>query len=232
MFVLLNVLLVSCASPKVYAPIYNQHNKGRLAAAKSHSVRAGDTLYSIAWQTGHDYHQLAKWNNISWPYTIYQGQTIKLTVRKPSKPNSKKEKTYIKQKITKKSFKSYQKKVKLSWQWPIKVRKIERGAIKTGVVLLGRPGDLIRSSEAGKVVYAGNGLKGYGNLLIIMHNNEFLTAYGYNKRLLVKEGSVVKRGQAIAEIGADNRQRQVLFFEIRQHGKAVSVVKYLPNIRG
>jgi len=97
------------------------------------------------------------------------------------------------------------------------------------VILIGSPGELVRSSESGKVVYAGNGLKGYGNLLIIMHNEEFLTAYGYNKRLLVDEGSVVKKGQAIAEIGKDSKQRQILFFELRRHGKAVTISQYLPK---
>ena len=227
-------MLVSCSTSNVYAPVYNEYNKGVFSGAKSHVVNKGDTLYSIAWQSGHDYHQLAKWNNITWPYTIYKGQTIKLVAnglvkKRASKPKQLNKKTYKKQKITKKSSKTYQKKVKLTWQWPIKVRKLEKGVIKTGVILVGRAGELVRSSEAGKVVYAGNGLKGYGNLLIVMHKNEFLTAYGYNKRLLVKEGSVVRKGQAIAEIGVDNRRRRVLFFEIRQHGKAVSVAKYLPK---
>jgi len=230
-------VLISCASSNVHAPVYNQYTKGVISSAKSYLVRSGDTLYSIAWQSGHDYHQLAKWNNISWPYTIYKGQKIKLVAaawasKKPAKFQRNNKKTVKKQKITKKSSKKYSKKVKLVWQWPINAKKLEKGIIKTGVVLVGRPGELVRSSESGKVVYAGNGLKGYGNLLIIMHKNEFLTAYGYNKRLLVKEGSVVKKGQAIAEIGMDSRQRRVLFFEIRQHGKAVSVTKHLPKIRG
>ena len=230
-------MLSSCSTSNVYAPVYNQYNKGVHPSSKSHTVRAGDTLYSIAWQSGHDYHQLAKWNNVAWPYTIYKGQVIKLVANRSAKkpvPKTKKlhKKTYKKQKITKKSSKTNQKKVKLVWQWPINARKIEKGAIKTGAILVGRPGDLVRSSEAGKVVYAGNGLKGYGNLLIVMHKNEFLTAYGYNKRLLVKEGSVVRKGQAIAEIGVDNRRRRVLFFEIRQHGKAVSMAKFLPKQRG
>jgi len=234
MMVLLTGGLVSCGSSQVYAPVYNPHSRPLPSAAKNYIVAQGDTLYSIAWQSGHDYHQLAKWNNITPPYIIYRGQIIKLVAtrwgpKKIQKTQTLNKKTVKKQKIKKKSSKINQKKVKLAWQWPINVRSLEKGAIKTGVTLIGRPGELIRSSEAGKVVYAGSGLKGYGNLLIIMHENEFLTAYGYNKRLLVKEGSVVKKGQPIAEIGVDNRNRRILFFEIRQHGKAVSVAKYLPN---
>lgn len=234
MTVLLTGGLVSCGSSQVYAPVYNPYSRPLPSAAKSYTVAQGDTLYSIAWQSGHDYHQLAKWNNIAPPYIIYRGQAIKLVATRWGSKKSQKtpvinKKTVKKQKITKKSSKINKKKVKLSWQWPIKVKSLEKGAIKTGVTLIGRPGELVRSSEAGKVVYAGSGLKGYGNLLIIMHENEFLTAYGYNRRLLVKEGSVVKKGQPIAEIGIDNKNRRILFFEIRQHGKAVSVAKHLPN---
>jgi len=197
-------------------------------------VRSGDTLYSIAWQIGKDYRDLAKWNGISRPYTIYTGQRLRLTATRYAKKSTvkapvKNKKTHIKQKITKKTSNLSQNNVQLSWQWPIKVKKIEKGFVSTGSVLVGTAGELVRSSEAGKVVYAGSGLKGYGNLLIVKHNEEFLTAYGYNKRLLVKEGSVVKKAQAIAEIGIDNKKRHVLFFELRRYGKAVSVTKYLPK---
>lgn len=200
-------------------------------------VGTGDTLYSIAWVNGKDYKELARWNNIAWPYTIYKGQKLSLLatkrVTKKASASKKIRKTpSVKKKITRRTSSNYKKGLKLAWQWPITVKKLEKGGAQSGVVLVGKSGELVRSSEGGKVVYAGNGLKGYGNLLIVMHNSEFLTAYGYNKRLLVEEGSVVKKGQAIAEIGNDNKKRHVLFFEMRKHGKAVSVTKYLPRLRG
>ncbi|MEO1888405.1 MAG: peptidoglycan DD-metalloendopeptidase family protein [Cycloclasticus sp.] len=228
--------LVSCGSPQIHAPVFN-NNKIKGSSATVHIVRLGDTLYSIAWQRSKDFRDLAKWNNISQPYTIYKGQkltlvAVKKTVKTSSYyPKQKIRKTVKKQAVTKVTSRNKSPKLKLSWQWPIKVKKLEKGSVQSGVVLVGKPGELVRSSEGGKVVYAGSGLKGYGNLLIIMHNNEFLTAYGYNKRLLVKEGSVVEKGQAIAEIGIDNKKRRILFFEMRRHGKSISVVKYMPQFR-
>jgi len=246
-FLLAGFFLVSCSTPQIYAPVFNNHNPHKNNTSSSHIVREGDTLYSIAWQNNRDYKALAQWNGIAQPYTIHKGQKISLLAKSTRKKDSNKKilvvkkrpqkkeinkKTEIKQ-VARKETSTYSKKnLKLSWRWPIKVMKLENGPVKSGVVLVGSVGELIRSSEKGKVVYAGNGLKGYGNLLIIMHSNEFLTAYGYNKRLLVKEGSVVGKGQAIAEIGRDNQKRQVLFFEMRQHGKAVPVKKYLPRLRG
>ncbi|PHS71277.1 MAG: peptidase M23 [Cycloclasticus sp.] len=234
LLLLLLAVLVSCSSTQQYAPVYSDKNWAKNTSATKHVVRLGDTLYSIAWQTGKDYKKIATWNNISWPYTIYKGQTLSLVARKSAykvtqKKAVKRQKTVKKQKITKKTSNISKKEVQLTWQWPIKVKKLEKGLVNTGLILVGSTGELVRSSERGKVVYAGNGLKGYGNLLIIKHDEEFLTAYGYNKRLLVKEGSVVKKGQAIAEIGIDKKKRRVLFFEIRQHGKALSVTKYMPK---
>jgi lipoprotein NlpD len=227
-------MLASCAAPQVHAPIYNNHNKVKTSSSKTHLVRQGDTLYFIAWQNGMDYRDLAKINNIASPYTIYKGQKLNLFQSKAAKQSYKakqiSKKTVIKQKTTKKTSNQYRKGLKLTFRWPIEVKRLEKGSVQSGVVLYGSPGELVRSSGSGKVVYAGNGLKGYGNLLIVKHNDEFITAYGYNKRLLVKDGQVVKKGQAIAEIGINNKKRQVLFFEIRRHGKTVLVTKYMPKL--
>jgi len=235
LLLLLVLFLASCSSSTIYAPVYSQHAPSKTVSSTAHIVQTGDTLYSIAWQNGKDYKLLAKWNNISWPYTIYKGQKLtlvakKTTLKKRKKSLTKKNKVLIKQKITNNTSNNYQKGLKLSWQWPISVQKLEKERVKSGVLLFGSSKELVRSSEAGKVVYAGSGLKGYGNLLIVMHNDEYLTAYGYNNRLLVKEGFLVKKGQAIAEIGVDNKKRSVLFFEVRRHGKPVSVTKYLPKL--
>ncbi|MEH6503663.1 MAG: peptidoglycan DD-metalloendopeptidase family protein [Cycloclasticus sp.] len=225
--------IISCSTSNVYAPVGSNRHSVK-PSATSHIVQSRDTLYSIAWQIGRDYKELARWNGISHPYTIYKGQKITLVPAKISRKKAAKKvfsnkKTVKKQRIAATTSNNYQKELKLSWQWPIQVRRLEKGVVKTGVTLVGTAGELVRSSESGKIVYAGNGLKGYGNLLIVKHRDEFLTAYGYNKRLLVKEGSVVKKGQAIAEIGKDNKNRPALFFEIRRRGKAVSVTEYLPK---
>ena len=244
MFIACGFSIISCSTSNIYAPVGSNRHSVK-PSATSHIVQRGDTLYSIAWQIGRDYKELARWNGINHPYTIYKGQKLTLVATKVSKKSvvsnkvSKKNdvskayssnKTVKKQRITATTSNNYQKELKLSWQWPIQVMQLEKGMVKTGVTLVGKAGELVHSSESGKVVYAGDGLKGYGNLLIVKHRDEFLTAYGYNKRLLVKEGSIVKKGQAIAEIGKDNKNRPALFFEIRRQGKAVSVTEYLPKM--
>ncbi len=218
------------------APVYKGHSAVN-ENSTTYRVGLGDTLYSIAWQSGHDYKDIARWNGIAKPYTIYVAQVISLKPRKKAHSSRKKRQTKSlksvrKQRVTKSSSNRVKKDLKLVWQWPIEFTSLDKGMIKTGVVLHAKAGVLVRSSEDGKVVYAGNGLKGYGNLVIVLHKDDFLTAYGYNKRLLVREGNYVKKGQAIAEIGRDSMNRHVLFFELRQHGKAISVAKYFPKYRG
>ena len=97
-----------------------------------------------------------------------------------------------------------------------------------GLDIAGRAGDAVIASADGRVVYAGAGLRGYGNLIILKHNNTFLTAYAHNQVLLVKEDQNVKRGQKIAEMGNSDSEKVKLHFEIRRQGKPVDPAKYLP----
>ncbi|KQP14384.1 peptidoglycan DD-metalloendopeptidase family protein [Pseudorhodoferax sp. Leaf267] len=97
-----------------------------------------------------------------------------------------------------------------------------------GVDLAGRAGDAVLAAADGKVVYAGAGLRGYGNLVILKHNNTYLTAYAHNQTLLVKEDQTVRKGQKVAEMGSSDADRVKLHFEIRRQGKPVDPMKYLP----
>ncbi|HSV46980.1 MAG TPA: peptidoglycan DD-metalloendopeptidase family protein, partial [Ramlibacter sp.] len=97
-----------------------------------------------------------------------------------------------------------------------------------GVDIAGRPGDAVLASADGRVVYAGAGLRGYGNLIILKHNNTYLTAYAHNQALLVKEDQSVRKGQKIAEMGSSDTDRVKLHFEIRRLGKPVDPARYLP----
>jgi lipoprotein NlpD len=116
------------------------------------------------------------------------------------------------------------------WSWPAP------GAVTTafdearnkGVAIAGRAGDPILAAADGRVVYAGSGLRGYGNLVIVKHNNTYLTAYAHNQALLVKEDQLVKRGQKIAEMGSTDADRVQLHFEVRRQGKPVDPSKVLP----
>jgi lipoprotein NlpD len=103
----------------------------------------------------------------------------------------------------------------------------EEGKTK-GLAITGKSGDPVVAAADGRVVYAGSGLRGYGNLVIVKHNNTYLTAYAHNQALLVKEDQVVRRGQRIAEMGSSDADRVQLHFEIRRQGKPVDPARLLP----
>ncbi|MGM0593917.1 MAG: peptidoglycan DD-metalloendopeptidase family protein [Pseudomonadota bacterium] len=121
---------------------------------------------------------------------------------------------------------------KISWQWPATGKVITGFAPakgKKGLDIRGNAGQSVKSAAAGEVVYSGDGLIGYGNLIIIKHNDTYLSAYGHNRKLLVKEGTTVKQGQKIAEMGESGKQGVMLHFEIRRDGKPVDPTRYLPK---
>ena len=120
--------------------------------------------------------------------------------------------------------------VELNFGWPIKGRVLKSfsPSRNKGIDIAGKRGQPVKATEAGKVVYGGQGLIGFGKLLIIMHNNDYLSAYANNSRLLVNEGQHVEKGQVIAEVGGVGIKRMSLHFEIRKKGKPVNPLKLLP----
>ncbi|MES9924034.1 MAG: peptidoglycan DD-metalloendopeptidase family protein [Candidatus Thiodiazotropha endolucinida] len=126
------------------------------------------------------------------------------------------------------------KRIKLSWTWPTKGKVVQTFSKsdqnRKGILIQGHMGQPIRAAEAGKVVYAGGGLVGYGNLVIIKHDQEFLSAYGYNRKLLVKEGDKLAKGDIVAHMGSPNRGGQpMLHFEVRKQGKPINPLPLLPR---
>ena len=121
----------------------------------------------------------------------------------------------------------------MAWQWPTSGGVIagygSSTKTRSGIQIGGKQGQAIRAASAGRVVYAGTGLTGYGHLLIIKHNNDYLSAYGHNDRLLAKEGDQVAAGQRIADMGIGPGQRALLHFEIRLRGEPVNPLGYLPK---
>jgi lipoprotein NlpD len=119
------------------------------------------------------------------------------------------------------------------WKWPVYGNVVGRfktkGTINKGINIAGKKGLSIKAAASGKVVYAGNGLLGYGNLVIVDHNQQFLSAYAHNSRVLVKENDMVKTGDKIAEMGSSGADRVMLHFEIRRDGKPVDPLRYLPK---
>ncbi|MEO1882570.1 MAG: peptidoglycan DD-metalloendopeptidase family protein [Methyloprofundus sp.] len=218
--------LAGCASTQAKAPV--QPHKRDLTKGSYYTVKKGDTLYAIGFRSGHGYKRLAAWNKIPPPYKVYQRQKIKLF------PGVRSKKTPNKKKINKKtsSISINNKKVlRLYWQWPVQ-GKLVKSFYRTGnkgIDIAGYVGKKIRAAESGIVVYSGSGLVGYGNLLIVKHNYLYLSAYAHNRRLLVKEGQKVQKGQVLAEMGVGADAKPALHFEIRKNGKSVNPINYLPK---
>ncbi|WP_245537358.1 peptidoglycan DD-metalloendopeptidase family protein [Thiocystis violascens] len=120
----------------------------------------------------------------------------------------------------------------IAWAWPLSgplIQGFHAGdRTRQGIRIGGRAGEAVRASADGLVVYSGGGLKAYGNLIIIKHNDNYLSAYGFNRSLFVKEGDRVTGGQAVAEVGQGAEGTHLLHFEVRRHGTAVDPIAYLP----
>lgn len=201
------------------------------------TVRRGDTLYSLARQNNISVARLAAINGLNKPYVINPGQVLQLkgkpviqagsvTQNSPDRPIATAAK--IKTKVS-----PVESSRKVNWQWPVKGKVIARfNKYKNdakGIDIAGIEGNPVRAASAGKVVYSGNGLISYGNLVIIKHSRSYLSAYAHNKTLLVKEGETVKAGQKIAEMGKTGVEKAKLHFEIRKNGKPVDPLRYLPR---
>ncbi len=236
------MLLTACGGGQAVAPIgtYSATNKAKFKQLKTPSfykVKKGDTLYSISWRYGMDYKSLAKANNIRSPYKIFIGQKLRFVSAKKSKNSQKKttsKKKVTTNKVVKKTSTSTPSGSKVvTWRWPTKGKVIstysKSAAGRKGINIAGKSGQQIISAAAGKVVYSGNGLARYGNLLIIKHNDVYLSAYAHNKTLLVKDGQWVKAGQKIATLGRTGTQQNQLHFEIRRNGKPIDPMQFLPK---
>ncbi len=198
-----------------------------------HAVQQGDTLYQIAWAHGVDFRDLAAWNGISPPYVIYPGQRLSLRGQASSSTASvSNTRSSAPARVGDSSVRVEPLTGPIAWQWPVEgrlVRRYDPDALgKRGVGIAGEPGETIKAAAAGDVVYSGSGLRGYGNLIIIKHSEQFLTAYGYNRELLVGEGDRVAAGDAIARMGASADYPAELHFEVRERGQPVNPAKYLP----
>jgi lipoprotein NlpD len=205
-------------------------------------VVAGDTLYSISWESGRDYRDVARWNNISPPYIIKPGQRLRLypptgsgTASRPAQ-NSTWKKSSQKKSAPEKPQTSTRRPPastgSVAWIWPTDGTILERYSANgpnKGIDIAGRMGQPILAAAAGQVVYEGGGLRGYGQLIIIKHNADFLSAYAHCDKIYVKEGNVIKRGQRIADMGSSGAERVKLHFEIRYRGAPVDPQIYLPK---
>ena len=277
-------LLAGCATSKNHAPVEDRSRAARPAAAPSvavaptaaassveapksgaedagkvgfYTVKPGDTLIRIGLETGQNWKDIVKWNNLDNPNLIEVGQVLRVTAP-GTDPNAAGTKPVTTAKVETRPLGAATTPASgaasgvstagttgpapapapgareadddINWMWPA-TGAVADGFDETrtkGIAISGKPGDPVFAAADGRVVYAGSGLRGYGNLVILKHNNTSLTAYAHNQTLLVKEDQTVRRGQKIAEMGATDAERVQLHFEIRKLGKPIDPAKLLP----
>jgi lipoprotein NlpD len=313
------VLLAACGTQRsvVVEPAANSSSRVVAPAARpvsggTYKVAKGDTLYSIAFRNGVDFRDLASWNHIDSPYTIWPGQELQLapaggkppanaathtapvvaTAAKPATPPP--AHAAAPAQDTQQGFQAAPTAAAdtastapaapvttvapahtsttpaavttpvvpvagapaatasntpppapptpvasggtrsnggVTWRWPADgtlIKRFQSGDAIPGIEIGGKSGDPVRAAADGVVVYSGNGLVGYGELVIVKHNDSYLSAYGHNSKRLVKEGQRVTAGQQIAEMGATGASRDELQFQIRKDGNPVDPMGYLP----
>lgn len=252
-----------------------------LDSGRVHVVQRGDTLYSIAFRHGLEYRQVAAWNAIPPPYTIYPGQRLRLappgtqTAQQPVQPATRPATTPSPGSVASGSSSPSPPSTTSAppigtspptspvattpapaptppvstaplpapatptasagaprWQWPTAGQVVGRfvagDPTRQGLSIAGSAGQAVNAAADGVVVYSGSGLIGYGELVIVKHNEEFLSAYGHNRKRLVGEGEQVRAGQQIAEMGRSGAARDMLHFEIRRNGRPVDPSGFLP----
>lgn len=309
--------LTACSSNHSPAPVseagHRSGGKQRAAATPQaeqplgkdrYRVKAGDTLYAIAWMYGLDFQEVARYNGIQPPYGIHTGQILKLdldnpdagryvvkrgdsllriaithgstlsrlaninqlkapytihpgqllhldtrssvsnetqtTKRDPTQKPDGKSDSSMGEGVAGVSGKEYSRNVNaqisnksLTWLWPTKGRIVQGFSLSEqgnkGVDIAGTRGQAVLAAASGRVVYAGSALRGYGNLIIIKHDEDYLSAYAHNDVLRVKEQQEVKAGQRIADMGSSDAQDVRLHFEIRYRGQSVNPMRFLPQ---
>lgn len=224
------LLLTSCQQRVVLAPVSEARSQ-REVTPMTYRVRRYDTLYSIAFRYDQDYRTIARINGFYPPYALQVGQVIYLKI--PSFPRNVQ---YLPQysrtrTVTSRNPHKPAEPTRSPLRWPTTQKRVwasfspEKG--RKGIDILGRPNEMIYASAAGVVAYAGDGLHGYGNLIIIKHNDKLLTAYAHHARMLVREGQKVYAGQKIATMGRLDRLRWGVHYEVREWGKPVNPLRYL-----
>lgn len=238
------LLLGGCGGESRLAPVVNAWYQPKHATF--YRVRRGDTIYSIAWAFGLDYRALARANGLRAPYSIDPGQRLKMTAVPSGRYVAKAPKFH--EKVSRQSVRRHHKKTKkpinpvrinrhfpkvVHWRWPVNGKIMSyfsrHGRGRPGITLAGHYRMPLRAAASGVVVYSGDGVRGYGNLIIIKHNDSYLSAYGFNAKNLVRVGQFVRAGKIIALMGKNSEGHPRLYFEIRRDGHSVNPLKFLKN---
>lgn len=218
------LLLAGCAGSQ---------SSGGSYSGGTYTVKRGDTLYRISRITGTSVKDLASMNGISPPYTIEVGQRLKV---KGAKGSTSSGKTSTKTaKVTPSSAvpqSSWPPVGQRCWRWPTSGKVIMTYSTSDGgnkgIDIAGSRGQAIYAAGAGKVVYVGSQLRGYGNLIMIKHSEDYITAYAHNDTMLVNNGQSVKAGQKIATMGSSDTDSVRLHFQLRYRATAIDPLRYLP----
>ncbi len=219
-------------NPDTNKPLYNEIKKG-FYHGKTYTVHKGDTLYLVSYISGQDVEDIARLNHLQPPYDLHPGQVIKLANSVPATAPV----MQADAKVTAQAATPVKKVTQIpapasngKWTWPAK-GDIVRGfsADNKGIDIAGKLGTPVLAAAAGRVVYAGNGLQGYGNLILIKHNDDYLSAYAHNQQILVKDKQWVQAGQEIATMGSTDADRVKLHFEIRHKATTVNPLNFLPK---
>ncbi|XXK23400.1 peptidoglycan DD-metalloendopeptidase family protein [Arenicellales bacterium nBUS_48] len=248
--VFLIATLVACSGPAVI-PVSDL--SGANNSDKARVVAEGDSLYQISWEAGLDYRDVARWNNLEPPYRLSTGQMIYFSdqslsdnvspvasspqpvvvevtpIISPAETESSADSRTVDNNAT---VPMASIETGHGWVWPadgIVIGRFEDNTGDNGIDISGQSGDPIQAAAGGKVVYAGTGLRGYGLLLILKHDETYLSAYAHNRAVMAKEGDEVGKGQVIAEMGQTGAESPRLHFEIRKDGKPVDPLRYLPQ---
>lgn len=274
------LLLAACTTPRHRAPVEDRNTSGRASSTLPgdasrplppgaenagkpgyYTVKPGDTLIRVGLESGQNWRDVMRWNNIDNPNVLEVGQVLRV-VPPGVDPGGAATKPISAARVEPRPLDAKPGSVppgeaglppvttaasapvappppapparegddNINWMWPAGgavVAGFDESRNK-GLGITGKPGDPVYAAADGRVVYAGSGLRGYGNLVIVKHNNSYLTAYAHNQTLLVKEDQTVRRGQKIAEMGSTDSDRVKLHFEIRKQGKPVDPAKFLP----
>lgn len=231
----LGIAMLLCAGLLVTACSGNKSSDSGSYSGAVYTVKRGDTLYRISRTTGTSVKDLARLNDISPPYTIEVGQKLKLggsktTSTKTSKKSS--TKTAAARPSSSVPQSSWPPVGQRCWLWPASGKVIlpystADGGNK-GIDISAARGTPVYAAGAGKVVYVGNQLRGYGNLIMIKHSEDYITAYAHNDTMLVNNGQSVKAGQKIATMGSTDAVSVRLHFQIRYRATAIDPLRYLP----